>query len=140
MPSRSSTVSLAVPISIPRYSCIESQLTTSPSKWCASCKDNADLPDAVGPTTTMGLSFSSSTLLYLPSCNVPTNPKRCIRIYKLRLLGLVVCHFQPQFGFDHPGIDKLLCIDLLRLAAKDLLTPLICLRCCLQQSQRCTRR
>src|SRR5699024_10082700 len=45
-----------------------------------------------------------------------------------------------QFGFDRRGTDKLLCTDLLRLAAKDLLTPLICSRCCLQQTQRGTRR
>ena len=43
--------SLAVPMSMPRYSCIASALTTSPPSACASASPRSDLPVAVGPTT-----------------------------------------------------------------------------------------
>src|ERR1700722_6300444 len=60
MPSRSAGVSLAVPISMPWYSCIESALTTSPSSARASASERSDLPAAVGPTTAMtGRSMAS---------------------------------------------------------------------------------
>ncbi len=38
-------------MSMPRYSCMESALTTSPSTACANARPNADLPVAVAPTT-----------------------------------------------------------------------------------------
>lgn len=50
-PRRSSGVILAVPMSMPRYSCIESALTTSPSRASARATESAVLPAAVGPTT-----------------------------------------------------------------------------------------
>src|SRR5690606_32577923 len=43
--------SFAVPMSMPRYTCIESALTTSPPRRSASSTARSDLPAAVGPTT-----------------------------------------------------------------------------------------
>ena len=48
---RSSAESLAVPMSMPRYSCIESALTISPPSAVASRIPSSDFPTAVGPTT-----------------------------------------------------------------------------------------
>src|SRR6266478_6412352 len=50
MPRRSEWLGFAVPISKPRYSCVESQATTSPPSCSASFTPSADFPDAVGPT------------------------------------------------------------------------------------------
>src|SRR5262245_54576227 len=51
IPSRSAGVSLAVPMSMPRYSCMESALMISPPRVSARRSDRADFPAAVGPTT-----------------------------------------------------------------------------------------
>ncbi len=51
MPSRWAWASLAVPMSMPAYSCMESALMTSPSSACASRRARSDLPAAVAPTT-----------------------------------------------------------------------------------------
>src|SRR5208282_6513532 len=51
MPRRSAGPGLAVPISKPRKSCVESQASTSPPNCSASHTPSADFPDAVGPTT-----------------------------------------------------------------------------------------
>ena len=51
MPRRCAGVSFAVPMSIPRYSCIASALITSASRARANSMPRSDLPDAVGPTT-----------------------------------------------------------------------------------------
>ena len=51
MPWRWATVSLAVPMSMPRYSCMESALTISPPSSLASRSARSDLPAAVGPST-----------------------------------------------------------------------------------------
>ena len=50
--ARSASVGLAVPMSMPRYTCIESSdtISTSPSSR-ASANASADFPDAVGPTS-----------------------------------------------------------------------------------------
>ena len=50
--ARSAAVGLAVPMSRPRYTCIESidTISTSPSA-CAAASASADFPDAVGPTS-----------------------------------------------------------------------------------------
>ena len=50
-PAARRAVSLAVPMSMPRYSCMASALTTSPPSACASASPRSDLPVAVGPTT-----------------------------------------------------------------------------------------
>src|SRR5262245_53221574 len=55
MPRRSSTPSLSVPMSMPRYTAVESQETTSPLNCSASSRPSALLPDAVGPTTATSL-------------------------------------------------------------------------------------
>ena len=44
------TAGFAVPMSNPRYSCVESHAITSPPNCSASQTPNADFPDAVGPT------------------------------------------------------------------------------------------
>src|ERR1700761_9038900 len=54
-PRRSAGVSLAVPMSIPRYSCIESALTTSPPTARASSTARSDFPAAVAPTTAISV-------------------------------------------------------------------------------------
>ena len=56
MPRRSDTGSFAVPMSIPRYSCIASAFTTSATRPCAASvsarrSDSSDLPVPVAPTT-----------------------------------------------------------------------------------------
>ena len=51
MPWRCATVSLAVPMSMPRYSCMESALMISPPSSRASRSARSDLPAAVGPST-----------------------------------------------------------------------------------------
>ncbi len=50
-PPRSTRSGFAVPMSMPRYSCMESALTTSPPRRWASATASAVLPVAVGPTT-----------------------------------------------------------------------------------------
>src|SRR5690606_17227035 len=50
-PRISSRVSLAVPMSMPAYSCMESAFTTSPPSRSASSTARSDFPAAVGPTT-----------------------------------------------------------------------------------------
>jgi hypothetical protein len=54
---RSSAVALAVPISIPRYTCMESQLIISPFNLWAISMANEVLPEAVGPTMAANLSI-----------------------------------------------------------------------------------
>jgi hypothetical protein len=50
--ARSAAVGFAVPMSMPRYTCIESIEISSTSPSCsATAIATADLPDAVGPTT-----------------------------------------------------------------------------------------
>ena len=56
-PQRSSGVGFAVPISMRRETCMESNETISPPSACASRTDRAVLPEAVGPTTQMILSM-----------------------------------------------------------------------------------
>src|SRR5580658_2736793 len=51
MSRRSDTPGLAEPISKPRYSCVESQASTSPPNRSANHTPSEDFPDAVGPTT-----------------------------------------------------------------------------------------
>src|ERR1700730_615309 len=51
MSRRSAKLGFVVPMSKPRYSCVESQATTSPPSRSASHTPSADLPEAVGPTT-----------------------------------------------------------------------------------------
>ena len=51
MPTRWAGASLAVPMSMPRYSCMESALMTSPPSSWASRRPRSDLPAAVAPTT-----------------------------------------------------------------------------------------
>src|SRR5579872_3038859 len=51
MPRRSFNPGFAVPMSKPRYSCVESQANTSPPNCSASHTPSVDFPDAVGPTT-----------------------------------------------------------------------------------------
>src|SRR5262245_50954521 len=46
---RSARDALAVPMSMPMYTCCESQLTTSPPRRCARARPSALLPEAVGP-------------------------------------------------------------------------------------------
>src|SRR6266496_2646969 len=48
---RSSAVGFAVPMSMPTYTCCESQATISPPARSASARPSALLPDAVGPST-----------------------------------------------------------------------------------------
>ncbi len=50
MRARSAGVSLAVPMSIPLYTCIESAEITSPPTFSARLSVSAVLPTAVGPT------------------------------------------------------------------------------------------
>src|SRR3954464_10961145 len=64
MPRRCATVSFAVPMSMPRYSCMASALTISPPSRSASSRPRSDLPVAVGPTTaTMGSTGSADQLV-----------------------------------------------------------------------------
>src|SRR6185436_14669383 len=51
MPRRSSIGTLSVPMSKPRYTAVESQLTISPPNRPASDSPRALLPHAVGPST-----------------------------------------------------------------------------------------
>ena len=63
MPRRSPLGTFAVPMSIPRYSCIESALTISPPSCSARSSAKADLPAPVGPTTaTTGITARSLRL------------------------------------------------------------------------------
>ena len=62
MPRRSATVSLAVPMSIPAYSCIESALMISPPTSSASRSASSDLPAAVGPSTAITRSATPHSL------------------------------------------------------------------------------
>src|SRR3954454_24309216 len=50
MPRCSASGTLSVPMSNPRYTAVESQLTTSPPNRCAIAMASALLPVAVGPT------------------------------------------------------------------------------------------
>ena len=53
--ARSAGVGLAVPMSMPRYTCIESTDTIStPVHGAGEASASADLPDAVGPTMASG--------------------------------------------------------------------------------------
>ena len=45
---------MAVPMSNPRYTCIESTEMISPPTFSASAKATADLPTAVGPAMQIG--------------------------------------------------------------------------------------
>ena len=48
----SAAVGLAVPMSMPRYTCMESTATISTSSRCAAISiASADFPDAVGPSS-----------------------------------------------------------------------------------------
>src|SRR5688500_9326242 len=51
MPCRSAGSTLSVPMSRPRYTAVESQLTISPPSRAASAMPSALFPDAVGPST-----------------------------------------------------------------------------------------
>lgn len=51
MPARSEAGTLSVPMSKPRYTAVESQLTISPLNSAASARASALLPVAVGPRT-----------------------------------------------------------------------------------------
>ena len=53
MPCISSFVTLPLPISSPRYTCLLSAEITSPAKVWASLIDKDVLPEAVGPTMIM---------------------------------------------------------------------------------------
>src|SRR5262249_641035 len=68
-PRRCAGLSLAVPISMPVYSCIESALITSPPSARARPSDSSDFPAAVGPTTAITRSSTRHALvrpLFLP--------------------------------------------------------------------------
>ena len=57
--ARSAADGLAVPMSIPRYTCIASTATISvPATARAAVIATSDLPDAVGPSTTTGAGTS----------------------------------------------------------------------------------
>lgn len=58
--------SLPVPMSIRRYTCRESALTTSPSSRYASCTARAVLPLAVGPSTVIN-GFIVFSFMMLPA-------------------------------------------------------------------------
>ena len=62
MPRRSAAVSLAVPMSMPAYSCIESALMISPPRSSASRNASSDLPAAVGPSTAITRSATPHSL------------------------------------------------------------------------------
>src|ERR1700730_3633035 len=68
MSARSRTVGFAVPIFTRRYSCVESQVTISPPRCCASATPSADFPDAVGPTTATSGEIGSPSLFMEKKC------------------------------------------------------------------------
>src|SRR5690625_2554313 len=78
MPSRCSGRSLAVPMSIPRYSCSASALTISPPSSAARARARSDLPDAVGPTTVTS-GARSMRAPYRPQHRVPSAGPEVLR-------------------------------------------------------------
>src|SRR5215471_10318830 len=62
MPRRSARAVFAVPMSNPRYSCIESQLTISPLNVSAILSARALLPEPVGPTITAKRGFIAKAI------------------------------------------------------------------------------
>src|SRR5688500_20041039 len=75
MPPCSTAVGLAVPTSIPRYTCIESTLRTSALASRAAASETAVLPDAVGPRITR---MGQGTAIKAPAAKVAGTAHRTV--------------------------------------------------------------